>query len=215
MKSTRNFNSFSGGMYSSVTNAGTSRDSRRILPCSSLGMRFPSAVLSASYTAIETAVGIERELRVLGEQVLAQYPMRIEHEARLEFMPVAVFNDAAHLNIGHGEGLGEPPDPSRLYDWLLVHGAVEFDDAPIRVDGPCLNAVDALRSLVEGNLNVRVLTAFLGQNFDASVHRFARSVVIPVDLPVQENRRRSQGLGLTGHFELVRRNRQPVLGSPP
>src|ERR1700680_3784591 len=108
---------------------------------------------------MKTAVGIERELRVLGEQVLAQYPMRIEYEVRLELMPVAVFNDTAHLNSGHGEGLGEPLDPSRLHDWLFVHGAVEFDDAPVRVDCPSLNAVDALGCLVERNFDVRVLTA--------------------------------------------------------
>src|ERR1700721_1659054 len=69
-------------------------------------------------------------------------------------MLIAILDHAADLNVGHREGLGEQLDSPRLDDGLLVNGAVEVDDAAIRMNGPCLNAVNTLRRLVEGNLAI-------------------------------------------------------------
>src|SRR5882762_5812378 len=100
-------------------------------------------------------------------------------------MPVAIFDDAADLIVGHGEGLGEQLDGPCLYDGLVVNGAVEGDDAAVRVDGSRLNGVNVLRPLVERDLDVGELAPFFRQDLDSGVVRLGGSVVIAVNLPVQ------------------------------
>src|SRR5260370_36391833 len=93
-------------------------------------------------------------------------------------MLVAILDDAADLNIGHGESLGEQLDGPCLDDGLVVNGAVEADDAAVRVDGPCLNRVNVLGPLVEGDLDVGKLAPFFRQNLDSRVDLGGRRIII-------------------------------------
>src|SRR5258708_21111857 len=128
-------------------------------------------------------------------------------------MLVAIFDDAADLDVGHGESLGEQLDGPCLYDGLVINGAVEVDDAAVRVDGPRVNGANVLGPLVEGDLDVGKLAPFFRQDFDSRLVTLPRSVVVAVDLPVQQDIRSPGGMRLAGPPEFFRRDRQPVFGS--
>src|ERR1700682_1175746 len=105
-------------------------------------------------------------------------------------MLVAIFDDAADLHIGQGESLGKQFDGPCLNDGLLVDGTVEVYDAAVRVDGPRLNTANVFGLLIEGDLDVGKLAPFFREDLDSRVIRLDGSIVVAVDLPVQQDRRR-------------------------
>src|SRR5215813_11355492 len=109
---------------------------------------------------------------MLGEQLFAQYPVRIVELTLIHLIRIAVFDDRPHLDIGKSESLGKILHTFRFHDLLLEYLAVEVDDRTVRTDRSRLQTLDALASFYEGNLDVRVLAAFFLQHLDSVVDYF-------------------------------------------
>src|SRR5882672_7339973 len=128
-------------------------------------------------------------------------------------MSETVLDDAADSHIGHGEGLGEQLDAPRLNDGLLINGALEVDYAAVGVNSARLYVPHIFGCLVEDNLDVGELAPFFREDLDARVTVLGRSVVISVDLLVQQYSRGAGRMRLAAHLQLFRRNRQPIPGA--
>ena len=75
---------------------------------------------------------------------------------------------------------------------------------PVGADGAGVDAADALAVLAIGDLDVRVLAPFLGQDLDAGVDDFVGRVVVAIHLAIQIDRRRRGRLRLARHLQVFR-----------
>jgi hypothetical protein len=123
-------------------------------------------------------------------------------------MGVVVLNDAAHLNVREGEGLGKILQALGFGDGLIEGLALKIGDGAVRPDGASFNADNILNVLAVFNLDVGVFTAFLGEDLDADVIFLSRcaAVVVAVDLAVKDYSRGAGSLRLRGHLEFVGRD---------
>ena len=158
-------------------------------------------------------IRFQTELAALGEEFLAQNPVRVVNVTLIQVIGVVILDDAAHLHVGQCEGFRQELHALRLHDGLVKSLSFEIHNRAIRPDCPGLNAVDVSFFLKKRNLHVGVLSAFLRQDLDPRVVVFVRRMVavISVHLPVQIQRQRSRRFRHAGHLQLLLGDRLPFV----
>ena len=127
---------------------------------------------------------------------------------------VAVFDDAANLNVRHGEDLGHELDALCLLDELLVRLSGERDDGAVGMDGSALDVFDSETASVAdaGKLqfDVAVLLAAIGEDLEAGVDAEHVELVVGGLFAEEIDGGGAGNLGLRGHGELFRSGCGPL-----
>src|SRR5579859_3818486 len=92
--------------------------------------------------------GYEGKLRVLLKKVILDHPVRRDHVVFPVFR-IFPFDDASHLDIGQGKGLGLVFHSVRFYESAGERLAAERRNGPIRSNRPRANIADADEAGVE------------------------------------------------------------------
>src|ERR1019366_1903112 len=114
-------------------------------------------------------IALQGELRMTREELLAENPMRIVDVSLPVIVGVVILDDAANLNIGQGESLGQIFQALGLDNLLLEHLAAEICNGAVRPDGPRPDVDNILVFLRKRYLDVGVLASRFRQDLDAKV----------------------------------------------
>src|SRR5260370_32610710 len=129
---------------------------------------------------------------------------------------VAVFDDAANPDVGHGEDLRHYLQALTLLDELFVRFSSEGDDGAVGVNGSALDVVDgkpaAAAAAGEAQLDVAVLLAALGEDLEADVDCEHGELVVGGLFAKELDGGGAGRRGLGGRREPCRECRGPRLG---
>ena len=89
-------------------------------------------------------------------------------------------------------------------DRRVIHGAVEIDDGPVRMDGPGVDKAKGFARLVVVDFHVGVVSAGFAQDFDAHVLLHGTQHVVDVFLPIKADGGGRRILRLSNHPQLIR-----------
>ena len=145
-------------------------------------------------------VWLQRKFRVLGEQVIAQDPARVINLVLFPTADIAVFDNAAGLDVRKREGLGHNLEVLALQQRCEVNLTVEIYDRPVRTDGARPNVVDLFSLLVQRNGHVPVFPSLVGQYLDANVISFSIGLIVAIHLAVKVYSQGPGRLRVAGHF---------------
>jgi hypothetical protein len=154
-------------------------------------------------------VGLQRELRHFGEELLTQNPMRFIERVLFEIVGVGILNDAADLYVRKRERHSHVLKSTCLDDRLLVDLPIEIGNGTVRPDRASAQMHNVVTSLEKRNLDVSALPALFGENLDPDVVVFVRgeSVIVPVDLAVKDDGGRARSERFARHLQFFLRNR--------
>jgi hypothetical protein len=117
---------------------------------------------------------------------LLHVPGRLNQRVGVQL--VAIFEDAADLDIGHAEDALYDAIAIGIHHFLVEGLARKRDHGSVAVDGSAFHVVDALQVLNVLHAHVgKFLLAGLGHDFDSCVDRFGVLSLVGVDLEVQNH----------------------------
>src|SRR5580692_2467567 len=139
--------------------------------------------------------------------------------ARLELLPVLIFNDATRFHVGKGERFRQITALTGPLDDFLVHFSIKIDDAPVWPDGSGADVVYVGIFLQKSNGGI-------GLRFDARFRKNLDPDVLFVDVAINDGALgvhmaaaienhgvRARAGGIVLQCEIFWRYRQPVVAS--
>src|ERR1700733_14612088 len=118
------------------------------------------------------AIRLENKVSALGINIFLDAPQNVVEKIGVALNSVAIFDDAAGSNVGHGESFRENFRVAGLYDQLVDGLAREINYFAVGMNCARADIFDVGETLDEWNFDVGVLLAFFGENLDAVVIRF-------------------------------------------
>src|SRR5579872_2844990 len=79
---------------------------------------------------------------MVGEHALLQIELGARNVSIVVLQLVAVFDDAADLDVGHSKDFGHDPDATGVDKFLFVGASTEWNNGAVGVNGPAFDGTN-------------------------------------------------------------------------